>query len=87
MTRSRPIPFAEFSRFLQGLGYSEKRIEKPKAWVFDHPTEGLLLFRVYDRTEAVDEGDLRSTRTFLDLRGLLEADDFDAFVQKASTPA
>ena len=46
-----------------------------------------LVFRLYGEEESLDEGDLRSTRKFLDLRGLLEAKDFDTFVQQASTPA
>ena len=85
MTRVRSIPFAEFRRFLNGLGFTEKRAEA--AWVFHHRTEGLLVFRLYGEEEAVDERDLRSTRKFLDLRGLLEAPAFDTFVQQASTPA
>ena len=36
--------------------------------------------------EAVAERDLRSTRKFLDWRGVLAAKEFDAFVQ-AATPA
>jgi hypothetical protein len=79
------ISFAELRRFLEGLGFSQKRAEV--AWVFYHPTEGLLAFRLYGRDEAVDGGDLWSTRKFLDLRGLLEAKDFDAFVQQARTSA
>ncbi len=82
---TRLIPFAEFRRFLVGLGFTEKRT--PRAWVFHHPAEGLLVFRPYGADEAVDEGDLRSTRTFLDLRGLLGAEDFDTFLQQASAPA
>jgi hypothetical protein len=35
----------------------------------------------------VDQRDLQSTRKFLDLRGLLDATDFDTFVQEAGTPA
>jgi hypothetical protein len=85
MTRARAIPFVDFRRFLVGLGFTEKRAEK--AWVFHHPSEGLLVFRLYGDDEAVDDGDLRSTRKFLDLRGLLEARDFDTFVQQASAPA
>ena len=85
MNRTRSVSFAEFGRFLQSIGFSRKRAET--AWVFHHETEGLLIFRLYRADEAVDEGDLRSTRKFLDLRGLLEAKDFDAFVQEASAPA
>jgi hypothetical protein len=85
MKRTRLVTFAEFQRFLKGLGFSVKRAEA--AWVFHHRTEGLLIFRLYGEEEAVDQGDLRSTQKFLDLRGLLEAKDFDTFIQEATTPA
>jgi hypothetical protein len=85
MTKARSIPFPEFRRFLKGLGYAEKRSET--AWIFRHPTEGLLVFRLYGDSEAVGQGDLLSTRKFLDMRGVIAEKDFDAFVQQATTPA
>lgn len=85
MKMTRLISFAEFRQFLNGLGFSEKRAES--AWVFNHPSEGLLVFRLYGVEELVDDRDLRSTRKFLDMRGLLEGQEFDTFVQNASTPA
>jgi hypothetical protein len=85
MTRTRFISFAEFGRFLKALGFIVKRGET--AWVFEHRTKGLLVFRIYGEDEAVDEGDLCSTRKFLDLRGVAKAKDFDAFVQGAHAPA
>ena len=85
MKTTRSVSFAEFKRFLQSIGFSDKRAEA--AWIFHHATEGLLVLRLYRPDETIDEGDLRSTRKFLDLRGLLEAKDFDAFVQEASAPA
>jgi hypothetical protein len=81
MTKSRPLPFAELRRFLNGLGFKDQRAET--AWVFRHPKEGLIVFRVYGEEEPVGERDLRSTRRFLDLRGVLEGEDFDAFLQRA----
>ncbi len=85
MTNTNPVPFAEFRAFLQRLGYSERRTEG--AIAFTHPREGMLVFRVYRDDEAVDDRDLRTTRKFLDLWGLLDAAAFDAFVTRASTPA
>jgi hypothetical protein len=85
MTKTRLPSFTEFRRFLNGLGFAEKRAEA--AWIFHHPTEGLLVFRSYGNEEPVDERDLRSTGKFLDLRGLLESKAFDAFVHEASAPA
>jgi hypothetical protein len=85
MTKTRPITFAEFRSFLQRLGYVEKR--HPTARVFDHPKEGLLPFRRYRDDEAVDAQDLVYARRFLDLRGVIEADVFDATLLRAHTPA
>ncbi len=85
MTKTRPIPFTEFRTFLHGLGYVEKRV--PKGRVFEHPREGLLLFRSYRDDETVAPIDLVSTRKFLDLRGVIEADDFDATLLGAEKTA
>jgi hypothetical protein len=85
MHKMRPVPFAEFRNFLQRLGYVEKAY--PNGRVFFHPEEGLLAFRYYREDEAVLPRDLVRTRTFLDLRGVIEADDFDAALLRADTPA
>jgi hypothetical protein len=85
MRKSSLILFGDLRRFLNGLGFKDKRTEA--AWIFHHPEEGLIVFRPYREDERVDEGDVQSTRMFLDLRGLLDGRDFDAFVQRATTPA
>ena len=85
MTRSRTILFPEFRRFLNGLGFKDERTEQ--AWVFRHPTEGWVVLRLYGENEPVAERDLRTTHTYLDLRGLLDGKDFDTFVQRATTSA
>jgi hypothetical protein len=85
MTKTRPIPFSEFGAFLQRLGYVEK--STPRARVFRHPEEGRLLFRAYRDDEAVEMHDIVFTRKFLDLRGVIEAADFDAALLRADTPA
>jgi hypothetical protein len=82
---TRPVAFAEFRDFLHGLGYQARRTDQ--AWVLNHPQEGLLVFRLYAEQEPVDARDLLGTRKFLDLRGLLDARAFDAFLQRATTPA
>jgi hypothetical protein len=85
MRRSSNITFSEERCFLNGLGFKDKHTEG--AWIFHHPQEGLIPFREYAEGELVDEGDLGSTRMFLDMRGLLDGKEFDAFVQRATTPA
>jgi hypothetical protein len=65
------------------LGFAAKRAEA--ASVFHHPTEGLLVFRLYGDGERVDEADVQSARKFLVFRGLLEAADFDRFARETST--
>jgi len=82
---TKPIAFAEFRRFLLGLGYAEKCTET--ANIFHRAEKDLLVFRRYRDDEEVASRDLLSTRTFLDLRGLLDAADFDAFLQRATTTA
>jgi len=78
------IQFSELRGFLIDLGFKLKKVEN--AWVFRHPKEGLVIFRIYRDNEPVSELDLRTTRRFLDMRGLLEGGDFDAFLHRA-TPA
>ena len=85
MMKMRAIPFAEFRSFLQRLGYVQKR--HPDYCIFEHPEEGLLGFRYYRDDEPVFPRDLLSTRKFLDLRGVIEADDYDAMLLRANTPA
>ena len=84
MTKTRAIPFAEFRAFQQSLGYVEARTEN--AIAFNHPEEGLLVFRLYRDDEAVDERDLFTMRKFLDLRGLLPEAEFNTLLLQA-TPA
>ena len=85
MTKGRPIPFAEFRDLLTRLGYVEKRV--PKGRVLEHAAEGLLLFRFYRDDEPVAPIDVLSTRRFLDLRGVIEADEFDEALLRANKPA
>jgi hypothetical protein len=85
--KTKSIPFAEFRRFLLGLGlgYREKRTDA--AHIFHRAAKDLLIFRLYREEEDVDLGDLLSTRKYLDLSGLLDAADFDAFLERATTTA
>jgi hypothetical protein len=83
--KTRSVPFAEFRSFLERLGFVEKR--HSSARVFVHPEEGMLAFRLYGDADAVEMHDLVYTRKFLDLRGVIEADDFDAALLRANTPA
>ena len=85
MTKMRPIPFADFKAVIERLGFVEKRV--PKGRVFKHPEEGLLLYRGYHDDEPVDLGDFVYTRRFLDMRGVLDAEEFDTALMRADTPA
>ena len=62
MTKTRPIPFAEFRSFLLGLGYAERSPED--AHVFHRHNKDRLFFRRYRTDEEVDLRDLVSTRSF-----------------------
>ncbi len=85
MTKVKPIPFSDLKALIERVGFVEKLV--PKGRVFKHPEEGLLLYRFYNDNETVANHDIVSTRMFLDMRGVLEADDFDAALLRADTPA
>lgn len=82
---TKAVYFSELRRFLQGLGFVERRADK--ALVFRHPEEGRLFFRVYRDDEVVDARDLVMARKYLDLRGLMEANDFDAALRRPTSRA
>ena len=65
MKSNSSVRFGDLRQFLGRLGFQEKRIST--AWTFEHPREGLVAFRLYRDDETVGEGDLRSTRRFLDM--------------------
>lgn len=85
MTKTNMLQFAELRELLTNLAFKEKKT--PTALAFEHPKEGLLIFRLYKPDEPVDEPDVVSTRKFLDYRGLLDAGEFDAFLGRLTTPA
>ncbi len=85
MTKTKSLPFPAFRDFLAGLRFSPHRTSK--GWVFEHPKEGPLVYRLYEDDENVDPWDLNSTRRFLDMRGVMDGEVFDAYLQKASASA
>jgi hypothetical protein len=85
MPKNSKLPFAEFLRFLQGLGYKAKRSDK--AWGVYRSKDDFLGYRLYGDVDVVTESDLRYTRRYLNLRGVLSEDDFDDVLRGAATPA
>ncbi len=83
----KAISFAEFRRFVLGLGVGYKETCTDSARVFHRDGKDMLLFRLYRDDEQVAERDLQSTRSFLDWWGFLEPEDFDAFLERATTTA
>ena len=85
MTKTKTIPFAELRRLLKELGYKEKTTDK--AHVFRCGRKDLLIYRLYRDQENLDQGDIVSTRKFLDWWGYLEESDFDSFLARTATTA
>jgi hypothetical protein len=81
--KTKTVPFAEFRRFLLGLGYREKRTDA--AEIFYRADDDMHVFRRYRDDELVGQHDLHSAREFLDFRGYLDAADFDTFLERANT--
>jgi len=85
MRKTSGVSFSELRNLLTEVGFREQRA--PNAIVFKHPKKGLVIFRLYQPEDQVFEGDLVSTRTYLDYAGFLEASDFDDRLRPASKPA
>ena len=85
MPKRPTITFGELHALLQRLGFAAKRTRKAR--VFQHPRRGMFVYRLYRTDEMVEGHDITYTRNFLDLRGILEADEFDATLLRANTPA
>ena len=77
------VPFQVLRKVLLDLGFVEKAVPGPYL-LFEHPPSRTLLpFRAYQTGEAVSWADRVMTRRLLDERGLLEADDLEAFLHRS----
>jgi hypothetical protein len=79
------LTFAELRQFLLGLGFQEDLAKQIYPRFRHRPSDTVFMFRPYKPTDRVNPGDLVAVRRFLDERGLMEADEFDRFLDK--TPA
>jgi hypothetical protein len=82
--RSPRITFAQLRQFLLDMGFTET--VTPKSHVFfAHEGSGAeLAFPIYRANRIVMPHHLATVRFTLDAKGLMEADDFDAFLESAS---
>ena len=84
-TKVKTIPFSEMRQLLHDLGYQERIVEN--AHVFHRANKDRVIFRRYDAAQDIDWGDLVSTRKFLDMRGILDAQEFDTRIEPKVKPA
>lgn len=84
MVKRSNVRFSQLQAFLEGLRFSGTR--EKQGWRFEHePSETILVFRPYRRTERVFMPDLFGIRWQFDGRGLLPEQAFDESLTK--TPA
>lgn len=82
MIKRSDIRFAQLRAFLEGLGFSATRHKE--GWRFVHgPSDTVLIFRPYRRTERVFMRDLFAIRWQLDGHGILPEHAFDESLTKA----
>ena len=82
MIKRSDIRFGQLRAFLEGLGFSATRGKQ--GWRLVHgPSETILIFRPYRRTERVFLPDLFALRWQLDGHGLLPQAEFDESLTKA----
>jgi hypothetical protein len=76
------IPFSHLRKILRDLGFVETLLPGPY-FVFEHaPSETLLFYRHYQPNDVITWADHVKTRKFLDERGILEGDEFEALLCK-----
>ena len=78
------LPFAKLRRLLLDLGFTEHLVEGKYLAFDDQESDTTFLFRHYRLDDHVSLSDLRVVREQLDWRGLLDEQDFDASLRKAS---
>ncbi len=82
MIKRSDIRFSQLRAFLEGLGFSATRGKQ--GWRFVHePSDTILIFRPYRRTERVFMPDLFIIRWQLDGHGLLPENASDESLTKA----
>ena len=80
--RNDQIPFSHLRKVLLDLGFAETVVPGPYR-VFEHaPSETLLFYRDYRPEDAITWADHVKTRKFLDEKGILETEDFEARLHK-----
>lgn len=79
------ITFAELRQFLLDLDFQEDLAKQMYPRFRHQPSDTVFMFRPYKWADRVNPGDLVAVRRFLDVRGLMEAEEFDRFLDK--TPA
>jgi len=82
--RKNGITFGELRELLREVGFSESA-QQPNRIRFEHPaTSTVLLFRVYDSSETVNDREMVVVRRQLVDNGLIEGAAFDRFLERAS---
>jgi len=77
------VSFECLRKVLRDLGFVETVVPGPYL-LFEHSPSGTLLpYRAYKADDSVSWADLVMTRRLLDERGLMEAEEFEALLQKA----
>jgi len=82
--RTSTLSFAALRRLLLDLDFQEKVLPSSHIAFFHKPSDTLIPLRAYQPQDLVSVADILGVRSQLDLRGLLDADAFDAHLRKAS---
>lgn len=81
MFKRSEVSFSQLRKFLADLSFTETK--DIKFWRFEHaPSGAVFLFRPYRVNEKVTMPDLITTRSQLDWRGVMAADEFDTILMK-----
>jgi hypothetical protein len=80
--KNEQIPFDRVRKILLDLGFVQSQVPGP-FWYFEHAPSGtILVYRDYQPGETISWADHVKTGKFLDLKGLMEADDFEEMLHQ-----
>ena len=78
------LQFSALRKVLLDLGFAERVIEGKYLAFYHRESDTIFPFRMYRAQDKVSMADIVSVRSQLDWRGLMDKEEFDASLRKAS---
>lgn len=80
----RRIPFAQFDSVLRELGFQKKVVPGKHIAYFHEASDTVMAVRLMEPDELVPDYQMAATRSQLDGRGIIDADEFEEMLKTAA---